>query len=1003
MKKINSLLKAAIIVALAFFNFIMFMPQHANAQQGTWISNGNTIVYTNRKVGVKTNSPTKDFDCNGSLRSVNAFVDSVLKVWQLMVTDALSVGQFTLSGNNIISSTGNINFGNNNLTTTGAISANEITANNGTITNTLTAGNINATDIQTQTINANEILIQGLPVQVGDTIDVKVVKAANIVIDGPAEQIYSTSGTLDFKGNNIKNIGLLTVEQIGLNVTTPIAAVQINGTDSLNSAVAITRFSNDNEPPTLALLKYRGTAGNPLPVQNNDCLGKISFHGYDGNAYKSSDLIKGIATENYSPSGHGSELFFSTTPNGSTSNQIALKLNNDQTATFYNAINTPVINATNINASESITTAGNITAKSINTTNLNVTGQTSFDSLRVTNRIKIGNSIYLGINEIGTANNIYTNDGNLLIQSEQENYYITDHNTIINANNNGRVGVGTDNPQAKIHLFEQDNATCSAKLRLEFQTNSPPNGCGTNNSTWDLDAFDDNKFIISTPSLSIPVITLTKQGNVGIGNTAPDAKFHIGNGQYTNPINFQLENDEGKLEIGIAKSAGDFAPESKPGNAVFRVSGDENSMVFNINNDDPSGYILFNSIYDNNIMKILCNGNIGIGTTTPQAKLYITGCAGCDFSQSQPALFKAHQSSNTDWAAEIYNNGGNGKGLLIIADGTTSGVPALKTQNVGGDIGLVVNSDGNVGIGTNDPKALVHIMDGDLLLENNYYLKSKRNGNTLKLIGLSGSEENNRIEIGEATTFPSEVRIYTPTDNGQGVSVNNGTDNIAFFRNDGNVGIGTTNPSASLDVKLPLNAPLATMAASFSTNNENGKVFIVPELCGWGFNAMSVGGDQGIFWSDSQAGGGNNQNAGFVIGPQKVGEAYGIRITNVGDVGIGISTPGYKLDVCGIIRAKEVIVNLTGCDFVFDENYNLIPLKVRKPIVLKQKHLFNIASAKEMQQGTLMGVTMMGILQNVEEHEQYLYQHDERIEKLEKENKELKEEIKALYLLINKK
>jgi len=74
-------------------------------------------VYTNRKVGVKTNSPTKDFDCNGSFRSINAFVDSVIHVWQVMVADALNVGgnvtiggslyvgQFTLSDNNIFSST----------------------------------------------------------------------------------------------------------------------------------------------------------------------------------------------------------------------------------------------------------------------------------------------------------------------------------------------------------------------------------------------------------------------------------------------------------------------------------------------------------------------------------------------------------------------------------------------------------------------------------------------------------------------------------------------------------------------------------------------------------------------------------------------------------------------------------------------------------------------------------------------------------------------------------
>ena len=71
-------------------------------------------------VGVKTNSPTKDFDCNGSFRSINAFVDSVINVWQLIAQNviiggSLNVGQFTLSDNNIFSSTGNINFGNNNL------------------------------------------------------------------------------------------------------------------------------------------------------------------------------------------------------------------------------------------------------------------------------------------------------------------------------------------------------------------------------------------------------------------------------------------------------------------------------------------------------------------------------------------------------------------------------------------------------------------------------------------------------------------------------------------------------------------------------------------------------------------------------------------------------------------------------------------------------------------------------------------------------------------------
>lgn len=128
-----------------------------------------------------------------------------------------------------------------------------------------------------------------------------------------------------------------------------------------------------------------------------------------------------------------------------------------------------------------------------------------------------------------------------------------------------------------------------------------------------------------------------------------------------------------------------------------------------------------------------------------------------------------------------------------------------------------------------------------------------------------------------------------------------------------------------------------------------------------------------------------------------------ITMTETGNVGIGTINPEYKLDVCGTIRATEVKVDLLGCDFVFEDNYTLLPLKERKSIVLKQKHLLNVASALEMQEGAPLGKTMIGILQNVEEHEQYLYQQDERIEKLEqtvellvKENLEKNTQIEQL-------
>ena len=99
-------------------------------------------VYTNRKVGVKTSSPTKDIHVNGSFRAITALVDSVLNVWQVIVADALSIGgnvtvggllnigQLTISGSSINSATGNISFGNNNLLTTGNITAGIMSSSN---------------------------------------------------------------------------------------------------------------------------------------------------------------------------------------------------------------------------------------------------------------------------------------------------------------------------------------------------------------------------------------------------------------------------------------------------------------------------------------------------------------------------------------------------------------------------------------------------------------------------------------------------------------------------------------------------------------------------------------------------------------------------------------------------------------------------------------------------------------------------------------------------------
>ena len=105
-----------------------------------------------------------------------------------------------------------------------------------------------------------------------------------------------------------------------------------------------------------------------------------------------------------------------------------------------------------------------------------------------------------------------------------------------------------------------------------------------------------------------------------------------------------------------------------------------------------------------------------------------------------------------------------------------------------------------------------------------------------------------------------------------------------------------------------------------------------------------------------------------------------------GNVGIGTTTPFYKLDVNGTIRAKEVLVNLNngGADFVFEENYLLRPLNEVSDFIQANKHLPEIPSAADMvNNGLDMGEFQIKLLQKIEELTLYIIEQDKRIKELE--------------------
>lgn len=126
-----------------------------------------------------------------------------------------------------------------------------------------------------------------------------------------------------------------------------------------------------------------------------------------------------------------------------------------------------------------------------------------------------------------------------------------------------------------------------------------------------------------------------------------------------------------------------------------------------------------------------------------------------------------------------------------------------------------------------------------------------------------------------------------------------------------------------------------------------------------------------------------------------------MRITPEGNIGISTSSPKYKLDVHGSIRAtKEIIVEKTDSldkwpDFVFNPEYNLQLFNTRLELIKSQKHLPYIPSKDEINSnGLQISETISGLVRNIEELYLYMEQMEQRIQQLENENLELKKLLK---------
>lgn len=121
-----------------------------------------------------------------------------------------------------------------------------------------------------------------------------------------------------------------------------------------------------------------------------------------------------------------------------------------------------------------------------------------------------------------------------------------------------------------------------------------------------------------------------------------------------------------------------------------------------------------------------------------------------------------------------------------------------------------------------------------------------------------------------------------------------------------------------------------------------------------------------------------------------------------GNIGIGTSNfvdgpDSYRLSVKGKIRAEEVKVYNTWADYVFVSDYKLDDLKDVESYIVKNGHLKNVPSAKEITEHGLELGEMSKIQQEkIEELTLYLIQQNKEMKRQNAEIEELKAQVKML-------
>ncbi len=560
----------------------------------------------------------------------------------------------------------------------------------------------------------------------------------------------------------------------------------------------------------------------------------------------------------------------------------------------------------------------------------------------------------------------------------------------------GNVGIGTNNPTVRLDVngslkvggpsfhFGSTAQTGQLVMHLKQSTNAGGGwnfGYGANNSNdLYLYGYENANYTIYTNSLAR--FRVASDGNVGIGTTSPAHKLEV----------------DGTIR--------------GTGKAIF---GNSSSYGWVINPDGAE----IDALYS-----YRASGGMLVANNGP---LYLMGKH--DGGQNDNVILKRKLRINSD------NDGLDGLELTPNAINTRAR-PGTTTLSIGANAITTAFFDdaGRLGIGTTSPAYKLDVNG-----------TGRFTGN-VSMLSYSATATS-YLYTGAATS------LVTETSSGNaGIQIRDNIRPSLTLDLSGVIsrGIGIINSSGDIGINVPTFSGPTThifygngdfysygngsfgdggiASSAVLTANSTTKGFLPPRMTATQRSAISspatglvvyqTDGTEGLYqykssgWSAVGSGGGSSQwtttgsdiyyNSGNV-GIGVTTPAYKLAVSGTthlnGEVSIGAvttfpATGNYKLAVAGNVIAEKVRVKLQSSiwpDYVFKPSYNLPTLPETEQFIKANSHLPGVPSAKEIEkEGLDLGDGQAVLLKKIEEMTLHMIEMNKRLEKLEAENAAMK-------------